>query len=158
MTPIFTHPAREGARAARRAAVAMILSTALAVTVAHAEAGTGGALPAPTPTGTPARSPMVQEMQDAVERARARVAQLGKNRLRAVSMRERAEADRSAHAAKLELEVELLRIQATWARREGRAEVAKRLESAIEALLAPPTLGDPARPVPRRADGSATTR
>lgn len=98
-------------------------------------------------------SPMVVEMFDAMDEQRIQVRALKAELARTHEPALVFELQRRIALAKQAIELRLLRIQATHARREGRVEVARSLEAAILALTTPPEPREPAeRPAPVRED------
>jgi hypothetical protein len=131
----------------------------LAVPVAQAEEAVRppAAAAAPAPARRPL-SPMMQEIRAVLDHATRAVQQ---HSLRLAGVRATSEAtaiQKDIERTKFEAEVSILRIQATWARREGRPEAAQRLEAAIADMLSPSVLGDPRRPAPRQRDGAGAAR
>ena len=98
-------------------------------------------------------SPMVAEMFDAMDEQRVQVRALKAELARTHEPALVFELQRRIALAKQAIELRLLRIQATHARREGRVEVARSLDAAILALTTPPEPREPAeRPAPMRED------
>lgn len=99
-------------------------------------------------------TPMMAELHDALAAERTRLAALRAELARARGTTREAAAQRALAAAKRETEARLLRIQADHARREGRLEVAARLDAALAALHTPPAAREAAqRPAPVRDGG-----
>lgn len=98
-------------------------------------------------------SPMVAEMFDAMDEQRVQVRALKAQLSRTHEAARVFELQRQIAQAKQAIELRLLRIQATHARREGRVEVARSLDAAILALTAAAEAREPAeRPAPVRED------
>lgn len=97
------------------------------------------------------RTPMMAEIAAALADARGRVDDLGR-RAKSAPPAEAVVMQREAERVKFEAELQVLRIQVSWAKREGRASVARTLEAAIEARLHPVPLGDPNAAPARRAE------
>ena len=145
---------------------AVLLSVAPAA--ASAQSSVAAETPAPAATATvslapvaptmeslvPAdrMSPMVTELFAAMDGQRTRVRALRTELAATRDSRRALELQRSIALAKRDLELQLLRIQAGHARREGRVQVAAGLEAAITALTAPAETREPApRPAPASA-------
>ncbi len=97
-------------------------------------------------------SPMVTELFAAMDGQRTRVRALRAELAGTRDSRRALELQRSIALAKRDLELQLLRIQAGHARREGRLQVAAGLEAAITALTAPAETREPSpRPAPASA-------
>jgi hypothetical protein len=143
--------------------VAGLLSIALAGHAPAAElAPSAAASPAPVaPESAPEAvaprlpvqrmSPMVADLHAAIDEQREKIAKLRAELALARGGARALELQRALSAAKRETELRLLRIQADYARREGRLEAAGNLEAAITAMTAPPASREPAsRPTPSR--------
>lgn len=91
------------------------------------------------PTGAvlPATDPMAAELQRAIERHSREYAALHRQLLQARDEREAFAIQRELRADRTALQVELLRIQASWSRRAGREDLAYEFERTIEALVRP---------------------
>lgn len=101
-------------------------------------------------------SPMVAELFAALGEQRAKLAQLRADLAEARDEARALELQRALSAAKQETELRLLGIQADHARREGRNEVAARLEDAMRAMRSPvpaPAAAAAPRPAPVRDSG-----
>ena len=99
----------------------------------------------------PVRSPMVTEMMALIDQQDGKLKDLAGRLKKATSNEEAFAIKREIEQVKLGTEVSLLRVQADYARRDGRTADADRLDAAIRALLTPPRPGTPVnRPVPVR--------
>ncbi len=99
-------------------------------------------------------SPMGAELAQALEAERTALRELQARFDRAPNEREALAVQREIERVKTATEIALLRIQAKHARLKGRETVARRIEDAIEAILHPPVIRDPAiRPVRVEAGG-----
>ena len=99
-------------------------------------------------------SPMVAEMFAALDEQRAKIGRVRAELAQARDGARAFELQRAISAAKQETEVRLLRIQADHARRDGRLEVAAKLDAALTAMTTPAPAREPeVRPAPRR-DGA----
>jgi hypothetical protein len=83
-------------------------------------------------------SPMVVEVLAAIEAQRATLRELKSRLSQTRDPRDVQELHRAIAVAKHETEMRLLRIQADYARREGRIDAAARFEEAIATMKAPP--------------------
>lgn len=100
-----------------------------------------GAEPAPAPL-----SPLMADIEARLERMRTEVREL---EARFAATRDPAESirlQRAIEAAKVGAELDVLRIQADHARREGRLEVVAEIEAAIELMTSPPAAAAAAQP------------
>ena len=88
-------------------------------------------------------SPMMLEIQETLETARLRVAELQRLHDAAVNDEEALEIVREAARVKRESRIEMMRIQLRYARAEGRAETAAELEEIITKMTTPPAPGVP---------------
>jgi hypothetical protein len=94
---------------------------------------------APAAAGVARRpTPMVADILAAIDEQRGVLRALKARLSKTQDRREVIEIHRAISTAKLETEVRLLRIQAGYARREGRLEAATHLEAAITAMSAAP--------------------
>jgi hypothetical protein len=110
---------------------------------------------APKAVRAPAHlTPMMAEIQAALEANREAVAYLAARFRAAADETEAMELAREIRSIKLEGRLGVLRIQLRYAQEEGRTEAAAELESAIERMTAPPRTGTPIpRPAPQRPAG-----
>lgn len=137
--------------------VAASLLSILLVSPGHAAESAAAPVPAPAPSSAlseieprlPAHrlSPMMAEIFAVIDAQRAKVAALRAERGKGPGGLRSLELERALSVAKHETELRLLRIQADYARREGRLEAAGQLEAAITAMSAPAVSSGPvARP------------
>ena len=111
------------------------------------------ALPNAPAIKKPAPSPMVAEMIALLATQDQKLADLGARQGKARTNEEALAVQREIQDLKQGTEISLLRIQATYARREGRVQDADRLEATIRDLVSPPKLNSAsARPAPVRTD------
>lgn len=111
-------------------------------------AGAPGAAEPAQPTGPthvllPATDPMAADLQRAIERHSREYAALFGQLSRAHDEHEAFAIQRELRANRTSLQIELLRIQAAYARRAGREDLAWEFDRTVEALV---------RPEPRAAD------
>ncbi|MFN8588429.1 MAG: hypothetical protein U0704_11600 [Candidatus Eisenbacteria bacterium] len=111
-------------------------------------AGTPPAPPVLAPAGptgvlVAAADPLATDLQRAIERHAREYAALHRQLVQAREEREAFAIQRELRANRTSLQVEMLRIQAAYARRAGREDLAWEFERTIEALV---------RPEPRAAD------
>ena len=99
------------------------------------------------PTAQP--SPMMRQIQDVLDMQQTTVAQL-EDRFQAVTDEATALAiQREIRAILIQTELDILRIQADFARREGRDAVVRAIEISIERMISPPPPQAPTdRPAP----------
>ena len=101
----------------------------------------------------PALTPMMSEVMTLLATQDGKLAALAERQKHATAPDEALAVQKEIQALKLGTEVSLMRIQANYARREGRAHDAARLEAAIESLVSPPRVLAPAdRAIPARTD------
>jgi len=106
----------------------------------------------PTPVPAPA-SEMMQEIREVLETEKATLASLGVQLERAADHEAALATQKQVERTKQDTELQLLRIQADYARQEGRETQAAEIESAIERILNPPSRPNPvSRPAPRVED------
>ena len=112
-----------------------------------------GADTTPAPSAATARvpAPMMAEIEAALATGEKTVEGLTARLATARTRPEIQTLHREIESAKRMTEVSVLRIQAGWARREGRIEIALRLESEAESLLRPRARMMPAQVVPPAA-------
>jgi len=111
-------------------------------------AGDGAAQP-PFPLSAKNLSPMMQAIRAAWEEFEVTRTSLQEAVDAAPNAAAALEAQRRLEASASEFELRVLRIQAEFARREGRTDQAERIEAAIRAIESPPDLRAPAdRPAP----------
>jgi hypothetical protein len=95
-----------------------------------------GRAPAPGPTVVkPRLSPLAADMMKVIESEQQALAALSLRFKRAGDARAALAVQREIERVKLETEVSLLRIQASYARREGRLKTAQEIEAAVETML-----------------------
>lgn len=109
-------------------------------------------LTTPPVSAQPRLTPLMAELLQLVELEQSQLAEIRRS-LGATSDRShRLELERRIEAIKFETELSLLRVQATYARREGRVSLAEKLEASIRLMSAPPAPGVPIeRPAPTGA-------
>ena len=109
---------------------------------------------APTVTfKKPAQSPMITELMALLAGQDEKLADLAARQKKATTGDEAIAVQREIQELKLGTEISMLRIQATYARREGRTADADRLDGVVRDLVSPPKLGVPSnRPAPVRTD------
>jgi hypothetical protein len=116
---------------------------------ASPQPGTQTAAPIRAARPRRAPSPMALEMNTLLEDERVALRDLQARYRSAADPATALDAQRRIEQLKVNTEIGLLRIQASWARREGRAEQASHLEKAIEEILHPqPPLTTVKRPLP----------
>ena len=100
---------------------------------------------APGEVVAPAReiSPMMMEIQAAMETARLQVAELKRRHDDTVNDEEAMDIMREAARIKRESRVEMMRIQLRYARQDGNAEQVAELEDIVIRMTAPPVKGVP---------------
>lgn len=129
------------------ASAALLGAALLVLAPTGSSAGEAAPTTKPAPAARPL-SPMMVEIEAALSSADRSVAELA-TRLAAARSRTEAHAiQRDIERAKVGAEVSVLRIQAAYARREGRPEVAARLEAEAEQLQRPRARALPAQVVP----------
>jgi len=101
------------------------------------ESDAGVDAPAPSAARKVHVSPMFAEMRGTLDAERSQLAVLHERFLRAATPAAALAIQREIERLKADTEVALLRIQATWARRAGKIEVATRIEAAITELITP---------------------
>jgi hypothetical protein len=89
------------------------------------------------PDSTPPPTPHMLEIRAALDDGDRAISALRARLSPTASRAETTELKRRIARAKLESEAALLRIQASWARTEGREDLARRFESEAVAVLAP---------------------
>ncbi|MEN8006213.1 MAG: hypothetical protein ABFS42_04320 [Candidatus Krumholzibacteriota bacterium] len=96
-------------------------------------------------TVAPARelSPMMLEIQAAMESASLRVAELKRRHDAAISDDEAMALAREAAKVKRESRIEMMRIQLRYARQDGNTELVAELEDIVTRMEAPPAKGVP---------------
>lgn len=141
-------PAPSAGRAAEPGAPAT--SPSAAPGQAATSAASSAAAPAAPVAAKRALSPMLAEMHTFIEAQDLKLAELNAKQAAAHTNDEGIALQQQIQALKLDTEVSLLRIQATYARREGRAQDADRIESVVRDMLSPPRIASPAanRPIP----------
>lgn len=99
----------------------------------------------PGETAAPVRepSPMMQEIQAAMETARLQVAELKRRHDAAVNDDEAMDLAREAARIKRESRVEMMRIQLRYARQAGNTELVAELEDIVTRMTSPPVKGVP---------------
>lgn len=132
--------------------------------VAPQMSGQSAAAPAPTtPTvaapdaalPAPALTPMQAEIAQLIASERAAVAQLQERLVAAKGTATALELHKQVQETKLNTQLAMLRIQARYARAEGREAVAEQLETAIRDMTTPKAPGKPIdRPAPAAAPAS----
>ena len=101
----------------------------------------------------PVLTPMMSEVMTLLATQDTKLAALAERQKHATTPDEALAVQKEIQALKIGTEVSVMRIQANYARREGRAQDAARLEAAVEALTSPPRVHAPAdRAVPTRTD------
>jgi hypothetical protein len=99
-------------------------------------------------------TPMMEEIQAAVQTTREAVADLADRFRAATDETEALELARAIRCVKLDGRIEVLRIQLRYARQDGRDETVAKLEAAIERMTVPPRSGQPIpRPAPEQPAG-----
>jgi hypothetical protein len=88
-------------------------------------------------------SPMMLEIQAAVETTRLQVAELKRRHDAAVNDAEAMDLMREAARIKRDSRVEMMRIQLRYARQDGNAELVAELEDIVTRMTAPPVKGVP---------------
>ena len=144
------------ARLAALVLLCLVPALALGEAAAPVREAAGSAPSAAAAPSAPQRqalrmSPMAAEMFGAIDEQRDRVRALRTELSRTRDGARSLELQRAIAMLRHETELRLLRIQAAYARREGRLETAAGLEAAIAALTAPPESREPMpRPAPAR--------
>lgn len=108
-------------------------------------------LPATVARQRPAATPLLADLFDVLDRQDAAVAALQTELARTADPMAALALQRRIEKAKQDAEVEVLRVQAVHARREGKAALAARLDAAIAEMTLPRAQQEPReRPAPMR--------
>lgn len=138
------------------AAGAVTESATEAVAESATEAAPAEALPAGAAPRSPASlSPCMQAIQAMLDGEAARLAELETGQKAAVGEGALLELQREIERVKEETELQILRVQADFARREGRLEQADQIEAALAEMTAPRPASQTATPAARTPEAPA---